>query len=130
MGQGCARMAGVVFQLAPNSNDKWTETVLHRFNINGKDGFWPFAGVTFDSTGNLYGTTTEGGIHGYGIVFQLTAGENGKRTEKLFYSFSGNGDDGTNPYAAVTFDSTGDLYGTTAWGGSNGGYGTVYKIRQ
>jgi uncharacterized repeat protein (TIGR03803 family) len=128
MGQGCEYGCGTVFQLARSKNGKWTETVLHRFNTSGKDGFWPFAGVTLDASGDLYGTTTQGGTHGYGMVFQLTVDENGKWTEKLFYSFMGDGDDGTNPYASVTFDSTGSLYGTTAWGGSNGGYGTAFEI--
>jgi uncharacterized repeat protein (TIGR03803 family) len=61
---------GVVFRLTPDRGGKWTYEILHRFT--GKDGWVPQAGVIIDDKGNLYGTTTEGGPGGYGVVFEIT----------------------------------------------------------
>jgi uncharacterized repeat protein (TIGR03803 family) len=61
---------GVVYKLAPGSNDKWTYTVLHRFT--GADGAGPNANLILDDKGNLYGTTTTGGAGGYGVAFEIT----------------------------------------------------------
>jgi len=75
----------------------------------------PFGSLTFDSAGNLYGTTGYGGSAGHGTVFQLVP-NNGDWSEHVLYSFSG--PDGDRPIAGVTFDLAGNLYGTTADGGS------------
>jgi len=56
--------------MTPGSDGKWTYQVLHRFT--GKDGYDPEAGVILDDKGNLYGTTSEGGPGGYGVVFEIT----------------------------------------------------------
>lgn len=61
---------GVVFKLSSGSNGKWKYTVLHRFT--GQDGRSPQASVILDDKGNIYGTTTEGGPGGYGVVFEIT----------------------------------------------------------
>jgi uncharacterized repeat protein (TIGR03803 family) len=62
---------GVVFKMTPNANGKWTYSVLHRFT--GADGFDPEAGLIFDKDyKHLYGTTTEGGANGAGVVFEIT----------------------------------------------------------
>ncbi|MGC2476967.1 MAG: choice-of-anchor tandem repeat GloVer-containing protein [Candidatus Sulfotelmatobacter sp.] len=64
---------GSVFMLSPTQSGPWTETVLHRFNFqfpDGEDGERPFAGVII-SNGKLFGTTSEGGIHNDGIVFEI-----------------------------------------------------------
>jgi uncharacterized repeat protein (TIGR03803 family) len=112
---GGASDAGVVFKL-----DKTGETVLYSFT-GGKDGAYPkLAGR--DPAGNLYGATPFGGASDYGVVFKLdTTG-----TETVLYSFTG-GKDGASPYAGVIRDSTGDLYGTTAFGGSSGA-GVVFEL--
>jgi uncharacterized repeat protein (TIGR03803 family) len=65
-GYGC----GTVFELMPGAAGKWTEKVLHSFN--GTDGTAPAASLVFDANGNLYGTTSGGGAHGYGTVFKIT----------------------------------------------------------
>jgi uncharacterized repeat protein (TIGR03803 family) len=118
---------GVVFKLDTNGS----ESVLYSFH--GTDGATPYAGLIFDSLGNLYGTTTYGGTSsacsgGCGTVFKLTTtGE-----ETVLYSF--NGVDGANPYASLIFDGLGDLYGTTFNGGASrtgcggDGCGTVFKL--
>jgi len=64
-GGGC----GVVYKMTPDSNGKWTYTVLHRFI--GTDGALPVAGPTLDDKGKVYGTTTTGGPSGYGVVFEI-----------------------------------------------------------
>jgi uncharacterized repeat protein (TIGR03803 family) len=110
---------GTVFELMPGSNGKWTAKVLYAFQSNGTDGGAPLAGVIFDASGNLYGTTSEGGIRyngcgarGCGTVFELTPGANGIWTEMILSSFQANGR-GRNPAGGVIFDAAGNLYGTT-----------------
>lgn len=128
---GGAYRAGTVFQLTHCANGRWTEKILHSFQNNGKDGYWPFGGLILDTAGNLYGTTTEGGASGNGTVFQLTRRAHGKWTEKVLHNFGG-GRDGSKPYAGVTFDAAGNLYGTTYEGGGSGcggeGCGTVFLL--
>jgi len=118
---------GMVFQLTPNGDGSWTESVLHSFNADGKDGYEPFAGLIFDPAGNLYGTTGGGGAYGHGTVFQLTPNRDGSWTESLLHSFNLDGKDGYEPLAGLTFDPAGNLYGTTNWGGAYN-YGTVFQL--
>jgi uncharacterized repeat protein (TIGR03803 family) len=61
---------GVIYKLAPGKNGQWEYTVLHRFQ--GYDGEAPGANLIFDDKGNLYGTTTTGGIYGGGVAFEFT----------------------------------------------------------
>lgn len=123
---------GVVFELTPpkSGSGPWTETVLYSFT-GGSDGADPVANVTFDTNGNLYGTTTRGGNTalpncsasvGCGVVFELTppGGGSGPWSETPLYSFTGK-TDGSYPYAGVIIDSQGNLYGTTAIGGAKSG---------
>lgn len=108
---------GVVYKLT-RSNGSWTESVLYTFT-GGGDGGAPTAGLIFDSAGSLYGTTTVGGLHNRGTVFQMTPTGSGW-TENVLYSFMGG--DGYQPVSGLIFDHQGNLYGTTIHGGSvNGG---------
>ena len=126
---GGAYGGGTVFELTPGSGGTWTETVLHSFKDSGKDGNSPYASLIFDASGDLYGTTSEGGTYvSGGTVFQLTPGTNGKWTEKVLHSFVDNGRDGLNPNAGLIFDTAGNLYGTTYNGGSAAGRGTVFRL--
>jgi uncharacterized repeat protein (TIGR03803 family) len=134
---------GVVFELTPpsSSGSTWTESVLYNFctnyiNRQCLDGFFPNSQLVFDASGNLYGTTTGGGSgHSTGgTVFEVSHGSSGW-TEAVLYNFCslGTGNfcpDGAFPQAGVTFDKTGNLYGTTDLGGSinSEGGGTVYKL--
>jgi uncharacterized repeat protein (TIGR03803 family) len=116
-GKFCGAGCGTVFKLSPQGS----ESVLWNFGQPG-DGTGPYASLIFDSTGNLYGTTSEGGsAANCGTVFELTP--NG--TEKVLYAF-GNSPDGCVP-SGVVFDASGNFYGTTSFGGAHGG-GTVFKI--
>jgi uncharacterized repeat protein (TIGR03803 family) len=65
--------SGTVFELTPAGGGVWTETTLYAFqHKGGKDGHFPFGGLVFDTAGNLYGTTREGGTDGLGTVFEIT----------------------------------------------------------
>jgi uncharacterized repeat protein (TIGR03803 family) len=125
---GGAHVAGTVFELTPKIGGGWSERILHNFNDNGKDGTIPYFGVVRDATGNLYGTTYSGGIHGAGAVFELIPTAGGGWTEKILRSFGGSAADGATPFATVILGADGNLYGTTEDGGLYG-HGTVFEIR-
>ena len=131
-GAGC----GTVFKLTP-SGGSWTESILYGFT-GVPDGANPFSQLTFDAAGNIYGTTYQGGAvkvgcadqtAGCGTVFKLTA-SGGIWTESVVHRFLANSSsDGANPLAGVTIDAHGNLFGTTLYGGTNSGVGTLYKIQ-
>ena len=93
------------------------ENVLRSF-IAFPHGANPQANLIADAAGNLYGTTVNGGVYGYGAVFRLTPGKNNDWSQTVLYSFTG-GSDGGNPVAGLVFDNAGNLYGTTATGGTS-----------
>jgi uncharacterized repeat protein (TIGR03803 family) len=124
--------SGTIFELSRAPDGGWTEKVLHSFNLDGKDGVFPYAGLVFDARGNLYGTTDSGGTYGVpnspnaGTVFELTPKAGGGWTEKILHDF-GSGEDGSGPQAGLIFDARGNLYGTTYRGGAYGS-GTVFEL--
>jgi uncharacterized repeat protein (TIGR03803 family) len=103
--------------------------VIYSFT-GGSDGANPETGLTIDAAGNLYGTTSAGGV-GYGTVFKL-AHQNSSWVFSPLYLFSG-GNDGAQPEARVVFGADGSLYGTTTAGAGtacNGnGCGVVFNLR-
>jgi len=127
---------GNIFELTPNADGTWTESVLYTFT-GGTDGGTPMSALIFDQAGNLYGTTQWGGSsncqYGCGVVFKLAPNGGGTWTESVLYSFTG-GKDGSQPWASLIFDATGNLYGTTAGGGNPkcqklfSGCGVVFKL--
>jgi uncharacterized repeat protein (TIGR03803 family) len=135
---GGAKGFGVVFTLTPQSDGRWTKSVLYSFCslAHCADGAYPVAGLVFDQTGNLYGTTASGGANQEsGAVFKLAPNADGSWTESVLYSFCAlnNCVDGSSPQSSLTFDQMGNLYGTTGGGGSSsfcGGFGcgTVFKL--
>ena len=127
---GGAHNAGVVFEVSPGTGG-WSETVLYSFT-GGSDGEDPIGPLTLHM-GNLYGVTVCGGNgpqcsdgNGDGVVFELSP-SGGGWTQKVLHAFSAL-PDGTLPQGGVMFDSSGNLYGTTFYGGSANN-GTVYKIK-
>jgi uncharacterized repeat protein (TIGR03803 family) len=124
---GGAHGKGTVFELSP-SNGSWKLTTLRAFR--GTDGEGPLAGVIFDASGNLYGTTAMGG-KGHGTVFELSPSSGGW-TLNVLYEFAGGPTDGSQPRSDLGFDSSGNLYGTTQYGGAGTvckrGCGTVFEL--
>jgi uncharacterized repeat protein (TIGR03803 family) len=125
---GGAYNCGAVFELTPAEGGGWTEKILHNFNNNGTDGYSPYANLIFDGSGNLYGTTEQGGGRNGGVVFELTPKFAGGWAEKILHSF--NNVDSTGGYfleAGLIFDGSGNLYGTARSGGAYGG-GVVFEL--
>jgi uncharacterized repeat protein (TIGR03803 family) len=118
---------GTVFELT--RSEGWTEKILYSFGA-APDGENPRGGLVFDKAGNLYGTTEHGGPFsgedGYGTVFELSPSEAGW-TEEIIYDFGNSSGDGCFPVDSLTIDSLGNLYGTTANCGVEGG-GTVFEL--
>src|SRR5206468_2757955 len=96
-------------------------TILHSFT--GPDGQSPQAALIGDASGNLYGTTSNGGTNGYGTVFKLDAANDYALT--TLHDFDGS--DGAGPRAALIADASGTLFGTTAGGGPSGG-GVAFSL--
>ncbi len=112
---------GTVFELTYVAGFGWTESILYSFQ-GGSDGGIPYAGLIFDSSGNLYGATSSYGTGGGGTVFELTpSGSNWTYT--VLYSFTG----GSGPWDSLVMDQNGNLYGTTFGGGANS-LGSVFKL--
>jgi uncharacterized repeat protein (TIGR03803 family) len=128
---GCSGIGcGVIYQLAPSA-DGWTENILHSFKSDKSDGYYPENELTLDAAGNIYGTTTNGGSSvacgefGCGTVFELSTEEGGGWTETILQSFDNT--NGNFPHTGLTFDASGNLYGTTLNGGAYGD-GVVFKL--
>ncbi|MGC2110696.1 MAG: choice-of-anchor tandem repeat GloVer-containing protein [Candidatus Korobacteraceae bacterium] len=112
---------GTAFELTPSSG-RWAYTLVYGFN-DDLDG--PYGGLTLDAAGNLYGMTSGGGTYQQGEVFKLTRSTNGWTLTTL-HDFTG-GNDGGDPFGDVLIDANGNLYGTTAYGGSYS-EGVVWEI--
>lgn len=128
--------AGIVYELVkPTGSGSWTLTVLHNFADLGSDGNGPNAGLTYvgqasgdlyDGTSALYGETEAGGgggvdNQGYGTIFSLSG-----TSEQVLVAF--NDTSGQYPYGGLSADGSGNLWGTTAEGGS-AGYGMAYELK-
>lgn len=122
---GVGSEAGSIFQLTP-SGSGWKFNALYEFR-NGSDGGYPVAGLISDSSGNLYGATSIGGVNGGGTVFELSPA-NGSWTLTTLYSFTKvNNSFRPGPVASLIMDAAGNLYGTTKADGAYG-YGNVFKL--
>ncbi len=131
-------VGGTVFELSPPAmaGGNWTESILWSFG-NGTDGSGPVAGLILDSSGNLYGTTETGGTYSSpdGTAFELSppSAPGGKWTESVLWNF-GDGSDAAQPEGGVIMDKSGNLYGTTLYGGayvnpSDGeGFGAAFEL--
>lgn len=145
---GCGDFGcGVAYELSPDGQGNWTETVLYNFcsNYNGVclDGAYP-NGLTIDTDGNLYGTTFSGGsgyayLSGPGVAFELSPPKEkgGAWTETVLYNFcsdfsNGSCQDGwVGEAGALVLDKAGNLYGSAALGGTGhvvGGEGIVFEL--
>ena len=124
---GGANDQGEVFQLRRAPSGQWRIKALYSFG-GQPDAGYPYGGLTFDTAGNLYGTTYYDGANDLGSVYQLHRGSGGVWTERVIYSFKGSAD-GSFSISNVVFDANGNLYGTTSEGGSaHCSCGTVFKL--
>jgi uncharacterized repeat protein (TIGR03803 family) len=129
---GGSHSQGAVYRLVHESGG-WVFSSIYGFGSQQHDGNQPQARVLFGPNGLLYGTTYGGGAEGQGTVFSLQPPATPCKsfscpwTETLLYNFTG-GADGGNPFLGdLAFDQAGNIYGTTAYGGSSG-YGVVFKL--
>jgi len=118
---------GVVFERTANGKFK----VLYDFcsRSNCRDGLDPSAGVIMDASGNLLGTSYEGGTGSGGTAFSLSRSNNWAETVLYNFCSALNCADGAGPVAPLIMDASGNLFGTGATGGANGDYGTVFELK-
>ena len=115
---------GAVFRLTHHADGTWTPAILYSFRLR-PDGSFPFGPLTFDRSGNLYGTTANGGASNFGTIYELVPSGGGHWSERILHSF--NGSDGGQPLEGVILDTAGNLYGNTQYGGDFNG-GVVFKL--
>jgi uncharacterized repeat protein (TIGR03803 family) len=119
-GMGGTFFSGTVFKLDTTGGF----TVLHNFDTQNGDGYFPAGNLVRDAAGNLYGTTEFGGTSGSGTVFKVD--KNGNET--VLHNFAGGTADGGLPFlSGLLRDAKGNLYGVTGEGGASS-FGTVYKL--
>ncbi len=116
---------GTVFEIVKTTSGyATTPTVL--FNFDSTNGAYPSAGLIADSSGDLFGTTSQGGSLGYGTVFEIVKISTGyASTPTVLFNFDST--HGGNPAAGLVADFNGSLFGTTNAGGQDN-YGTAFEI--
>ncbi|MGO8796326.1 MAG: choice-of-anchor tandem repeat GloVer-containing protein [Candidatus Sulfotelmatobacter sp.] len=124
---GGANSDGMVYELTPNGDGSYGETVLHSFS--GADGANPYSGLVMVG-GKLYGTTYSGGsssacTDGCGTVFAVSPSGSGGWSETVAHSF--NNDDGANPDGGLIVDASGNLYGAASQG-ALGNFGVIFEL--
>lgn len=138
----CPSGCGTVYRLVPSptvcssTSCSWSAQVIYSFGTNTPDGINPKSRVSFDSHGNLYGSTYQGGNlpppdQNFGAIFQLTHA-NGGWSENILLTFIGMGN-GSNPTWGVIVDSAGNVYGTSPDAdicGDHYACGTVFELQQ
>ncbi|MGA9964130.1 MAG: choice-of-anchor tandem repeat GloVer-containing protein [Terriglobales bacterium] len=122
---GGALGAGTVFSLKKTSKG-WKQTVIQNLNGSSNGGF-PYEGLMMDTAGNLYGAAPTGGASGQGVIYRLSHTTKGW-VETVLHSFSGQNGDGAGLYwIDLISDKSGNIYGATSFGGTNG-TGTVWEL--
>lgn len=120
---------GVAYQLKSLGDGKWQYHVLHRFAAFPLDGQLPYSGVTVDGSGNVYGTTLQGGIGG--TVYRLSPEQDGRWKETILYNFPNAQTNGGGPIGGLVLDPAGNIYGTASGGGDPVCQcGVVFKLTQ
>lgn len=117
--------SGVVFQLYPQKGGGWLESTIYSFG--GTDGLsLPETGVITDTSGNVYGTTYLS-ASGSGAVYMLSPQQGGNWTETTEYEFTGGANGGNGPSGLLLNQAQNSVFGTTEYGGTNGG-GVVFNL--
>ena len=115
---------GCVYELSQGPRGKWKERVLYSFN--GADGADSIANVNFDTAGNIYSVTSQGGAANFGVIFRLRPKLSGKWGETVVHSFAGV-PDGALAYNGMVDDGHGHFFGATTRGGA-GDHGAIYQF--
>ena len=122
---GGTNAEGTVYEIS-RARRTWHESVIHAFT-GGKDGAVGSLGTLLvDSSGDLYGVTEIGGAHSAGTVFKMTRTSKNRWNLKTLYAFKGT-PDAASPYGGLIEDASGNLYGTTYYGGAHG-FGSVFEL--
>lgn len=112
---------GVVYQL-----NGATEHVLHNFS-GGNDGFGPGGGVAYDTKGNVFGTTPDGGAHSLGVVYEVS--RDVRRWHlRVLHAFTGGKDGAVGSLGLLLRDSSGNFYGVAELGGGTQNAGAVFRL--
>jgi uncharacterized repeat protein (TIGR03803 family) len=131
MPEGCGTGCGTAFEIT-RKGSHYTFNVIHQFG-EGNDGVGPAAGLVLGTDGSLYGTTVNGGL-GVGTVYAFEPPATPCEAilclwpEGVLHSFQGGPNDGFNPLSIPTLDRSGNLYGTTLYGGVDDEGGTAYEL--
>jgi uncharacterized repeat protein (TIGR03803 family) len=118
--------SGSVYKLAPDG----TFTTLYSFGSGFRDGAQPLGNLVADRKGNLYGTTSTGGLQNCGTVFRVSP-DGTEKTLFMFNTATRAFHKGVQPFAGLTIDRDGNLFGTTSFAGGtrkHAGQGTVFEI--
>lgn len=125
---------GTLYELSP-LNGGWNFSLVYVFSPDPLSRYScaPLTGVTLGPDGNLYGVCEIGGVNGYGWVFKMPPNCDQTCTPNDLHDFDGS--DGWTPYGQVVFDTSGNLYGTTQFGGNlsdcgGDGCGVVWEITE
>jgi len=128
--------AGVLGELSPGSGG-WTYTALYSLCSQQAcaDGDIPTVPPAWDGKGDMFGTTTWGGISkppcrdydGCGVIYEMTPNGDGTWTYSVLHRFASSKNDGQNPYSGLVMDKAGNFYGAT-WTGGRYELGTVFKL--
>lgn len=115
---GGANNQGIIYEFQPTGNN-----FVKRADLTLANGARPFAGLMRASNNLLYGTTTQGGANGEGVIFSFNS-----TTFAYTVLFNLSSADGSVPYAELMQNGTGGLlYGTTSEGGANG-QGVIFSF--
>lgn len=114
---------GVVYRVAARHE---SEAVIHAFTGGSDGGTGSLGALLFDAAGNLFGVTETGGAHSAGTVFELAKRSKSRWSLRTLYAFAGM-PDCASPYGGLIADGSGNLYGTTYYGGANG-QGCVFEL--
>jgi len=117
-GDGC----GVVYRIGLRGGER----VLYDFK-GGRDGFGPGGPVVFDAHGDLFGATPDGGLHGDGVVYELTPRPYGPWRLHVVHAFRGLDDGSSGFLGRLHIDGVGDIFGVAELGGAHQA-GTVFEV--
>src|ERR1044072_2169177 len=126
--QGGAYGYGTVFEIT-NTNTGYASTPITLVSFNSADGAYLEGGLRMDASGNLFGTTEQGGAYDHGTVFEIVKTDTGyATTPTTLVSFNSTDGDTLIDTSGLIMDASGNLFGTTGSGGAYGSYGTVFEI--